>query len=99
LLLELIHERDSANAKSLERPGLAYALDRISAGGATGLVVADLTRLSPTLSELGYVLDWFSRSDARLVAVAQGLDTAETDGRLAAQTLIEVSRLAAQAAG
>jgi peptidoglycan hydrolase-like protein with peptidoglycan-binding domain len=96
-LLELVHERESTNGASLERPGLGYALDRISAGEATGLVVTDVSRLSHSMSEFGPVLDWFSRSDARLVAVAQGLDTAETDGRLAAQTLIELSRLAGQA--
>jgi peptidoglycan hydrolase-like protein with peptidoglycan-binding domain len=99
VLLEFVHEREPANGKSLERPGLGYALDRISAGEATGLVVADVSRLSHSVSEFGPVLDWFSRSDARLVAVAQGLDTAERDGRLAAQTLIEVSRLAPRAAG
>jgi peptidoglycan hydrolase-like protein with peptidoglycan-binding domain len=99
LLLEFVHEREPANGKSLERPGLGHALDRISAGEATGLVVADVSRLSRSVSEFGLVLDWFSRSDARLVAVAQGLDTAERDGRLAAQTLIEVSRLAPRAAG
>jgi peptidoglycan hydrolase-like protein with peptidoglycan-binding domain len=96
-LLELVHERESTNGASLERPGLGYALDRISAGEATGLVVTDVSRLSDSMSEFGPVLDWFSHSDARLVAVAQGLDTADTDGRLAAQTLIELSRLAAQA--
>jgi hypothetical protein len=99
VLVELIHERDRVNRRSLERPGLGYALDRISAGEATGLVVADVSRVSRSLSEFGDVLDWLSRSDARLVAVAQGLDTAERDGRLAAQTLIEVSRLAARPGG
>jgi Resolvase, N terminal domain len=99
VLLAIVHEREPPNRKSLERPGLGYALDRISAGEATGLVVADVCRLSRSLSEFGPVLDWFSRSDARLVAVAQGLDTAETDGQRAAQTLIQVSRLPAQADG
>jgi hypothetical protein len=99
VLLELVRERESADEESLERPGLGYALDRISAGEATGLVVADISRLSRSISELGPVLEWFSRSDARLIAVAQELDTAETDGRRAAQTLIELSRLGAEAAG
>jgi hypothetical protein len=91
VLLELVRESESSRAKSFERRGLGYALARICTGHATGLVVADLTRLSGSMSELGHVLDWFCRADARLVAVAQGLDTAETDGRLAAQTLIELS--------
>jgi hypothetical protein len=99
VLVELVREPKSSNSKSLERPGLGYALDRISSGEANGLVVADITHLSRTVSELGNVLDWFSRSDARLVAVAQGMDTAERDGRLAAQTLIRLFALETPAAG
>jgi DNA invertase Pin-like site-specific DNA recombinase len=90
-LLELVRERESGSAESVERPGLGYALDRISAGEATGLVVADLAHLGRSVSDLADVLEWFSRSDARLVAAAQGLDTAESGGRLAAETLIEMS--------
>ena len=54
-------------------------------------MVSELSRLSRTPAELGEILEWFTRSNARLVAVAQGLDTEERQGRLAARTLIEVS--------
>jgi DNA invertase Pin-like site-specific DNA recombinase len=90
-LLELVREREPRNGKGLERPGLGYAFARISAGEARGLVVSELSRLSRSAAELGEILEWFTRSGARLVAVAQGLDTDERDGRLAARTLIEVS--------
>jgi DNA invertase Pin-like site-specific DNA recombinase len=90
-LLELVREREPRNGKGFERPGLGYALERISAGEARGLVVSELSRLSRTPAELGEILEWFTRSKARLVAVAQGLDTDERQGRLAARTLIEVS--------
>jgi DNA invertase Pin-like site-specific DNA recombinase len=90
-LLELVREREPRNGKGLERPGLGYALERISAGEARGLVVSELSRLSRSAAELGEILEWFTRSEARLVAVAQGLDTDERQGRLAARTLIEVS--------
>ena len=90
-LLELVREREPRNGKGLERPGLGYALERISAGEARGLVVSELSRLSRSATELGEILEWFTRSEARLVAVAQGLDTDERHGRLAARTLIEVS--------
>jgi hypothetical protein len=92
-LLELVRDRESVDGEGLERPGLGYALDRISAGEATGLIVADIARLSTSISDLGPVLSWFSRSNARLVAVEQGLDTADTEGWLAAETLIELSLL------
>jgi DNA invertase Pin-like site-specific DNA recombinase len=90
-LLELVREREPRNGKGLERPGLGYALERISAGEARGLVVSELSRLSRSATELGEILEWFTRSEARLVAVAQGLDTDERQGRLAARTLVEVS--------
>jgi len=74
------------------RPGLRYALDRIAAGEARGLVVPGLRRLTRSPAELGPIVDWFTRRGARLVAVAQGLDTAEREGRIAAKVIIEVSR-------
>lgn len=91
VLLELVREREPEHLSGLSRPGLGYALDRISAGEAHGLVVAALSRLSPSVTELGKVLNWFSRSNARLVAAREGLDTKQRDGRLTARTLIEVA--------
>jgi peptidoglycan hydrolase-like protein with peptidoglycan-binding domain len=96
VLQELVYEQEAPNGESFERPGLGRALDRISSGEAAGLVVADLALLSDSLSEIGDLLEWFSRSEARLVAAAQELDTAERDGRSAVHTLIEVSRFAAE---
>ena len=90
-LLEVIREWEPARGHALERPGLAYALERISAGDATGLVVADLSRLTRSVPELGRVLDWLSSSDARLIAAVPGLDTGDEGGRLAARTIIELS--------
>jgi len=47
--------------------------------------------LSRSAAELGEVLDCLSRSEARLVAVAEGLDTGEHAGELAGRLLIEVA--------
>jgi hypothetical protein len=74
------------------RPGLRYALGRIAAGDAQGMVVPGLRRLTRSIAELGPMVDWFTRREVRLIAVAQGLDTSERDGRVAARLLIEVSR-------
>jgi peptidoglycan hydrolase-like protein with peptidoglycan-binding domain/DNA invertase Pin-like site-specific DNA recombinase len=90
-LLELVREREPEHASGIRRPGLSYALDRIWAGEAQGLVVADLSRLSLSVTDLGKVLSWFSRANARLVAAKEGIDTADRGGRLAARILIEVS--------
>jgi DNA invertase Pin-like site-specific DNA recombinase len=91
-LLELVREREPHRGHALDRPGLGYALQRISAGEAKGLVVAELGRLTHSVPELGRVLEWFSCSDVRLVAAAPGLDTDEESGRLAVATIIAVSR-------
>jgi DNA invertase Pin-like site-specific DNA recombinase len=74
------------------RPGLRYALERIAAGDAHGLVVPGLRRLTRSVAELGPIIDWCARREARLVAVAQGLDTSERESRIAARLIIEVSR-------
>ena len=74
------------------RPGLRYALDRIASGDAQGLVVPGLRRLTRSVAELGPIVDWCLRRDARLVAVAQGFDTGERESRIAARLIIEVSR-------
>jgi DNA invertase Pin-like site-specific DNA recombinase len=91
-LIEIVREREPQRGRALERPGLGYALEGISAGDAEGLVVAELCRLTRSAAELGRVLQWFLDRDARLVAIGQGLDTEQESGRLAVQTIIEVSR-------
>jgi hypothetical protein len=88
-LLELVREREPQHGSALDRPGLGYALERISAGEAQGLVVAELSRLTRSRPDLGRLLDWLRRADARLVAAAEGLDTGEARGHLAARMLAE----------
>jgi DNA invertase Pin-like site-specific DNA recombinase len=44
------------------------------------------------VADLGPIVDWCMRRDARLVAVAQGFDTREPESRIAARLIMEVSR-------
>jgi hypothetical protein len=74
------------------RPGLRYALGQIAAGEARGLVVPGLRRLTRSVAELGPIVEWCLSRRARLVAVAQGFDTGESESRVAARLIIEVSR-------
>jgi hypothetical protein len=96
VLLEVVgdphHERRLVAPKRDTPPGLNHALRRIAAGEARGMVVQGLRRLTRSAAELGPLVEWFLRRDARLVAVAQGLDTGEREGRIAARLIIEVSR-------
>ena len=91
-LIEVVGEREPATGKALARPGLSYALDQIHSGGAKGLVVAELSRVTYSAAELGTIMAWLASSSVRLIAAAHGFDTESKDGRLAAQMLIEVSR-------
>jgi DNA invertase Pin-like site-specific DNA recombinase len=91
-LLAIVRERERQPLRPLDRPGLGYALGKIAAGEAGGLVVASLSRVTQSVPELGRVMEWLATRDARFVAIAEGLDTHEEPGRLAVRTIIEVSR-------
>ena len=89
-LLEVVHDKDDGDDKALERPGLLYALDRISRGQAACLVVPRLERLSRSVPDFGRVIEAVRRSGGRLVVMDVGLDTASSQGELAAKTLVSI---------
>jgi DNA invertase Pin-like site-specific DNA recombinase len=91
-LTEVVKDRQPASHKGLSRPGLAYVFDRIASGHCSGLVVADLARITHSAAELGAIMEWLTTVEARLVAAHPAFDTDREDGRLAASMLIEVSR-------
>jgi DNA invertase Pin-like site-specific DNA recombinase len=90
-LLVVVRERERQHQRPFDRPGLGYALAKIAASEAEGLVVAELPRLTHSVPELGRVLQWLSGRGARFVAAGPGLDTADEAGRLAVRAIIEVS--------
>jgi DNA invertase Pin-like site-specific DNA recombinase len=85
-LLEIVCDRE--NGRTLDRPGLSYALDQIAEGRARGLVVSELRRLSRSPHGLGALIAWFRDADATLVALDLDLDTSTPQGRQIARTLI-----------
>jgi DNA invertase Pin-like site-specific DNA recombinase len=90
-LLQVITEREPARRKDMNRPGLEYALTRIRAGEATGLVVRNLSRLTRSPAHLSAILEWFLRHRLRLVSIAEQVDTLDLAGRVAVRTLIGFS--------
>jgi DNA invertase Pin-like site-specific DNA recombinase len=90
-LLEVVREGVRKRQRPLERPGLGYALGRIAAGEAEGLVVAELAGVCRAVPDLGSVLIWLTRREARLVVAVPRIDTGEQTGRLVVRTIIEVS--------
>jgi DNA invertase Pin-like site-specific DNA recombinase len=89
-LLEVVRD-EGESGKSLDRPGLSYALDRIASGEASGLVAAKLDRLSRSVVDFGMLLEWFSEAEATVVALDLGIDTSTPGGRLVANVFASVA--------
>jgi peptidoglycan hydrolase-like protein with peptidoglycan-binding domain/DNA invertase Pin-like site-specific DNA recombinase len=85
-LLEIVCDRE--NGRTLDRPGLSYALDCIAEGRAQGLVVSELQRLTPSSDDVDALVAWFRDVDATLVALDLGLDTSAPARRHVANALI-----------
>jgi DNA invertase Pin-like site-specific DNA recombinase len=92
-LHKLVGDVESYSGPDLDRPGLKHALDLLSAGEATCLVVTGLDRLSNSAANLGTVLEWLEQIGARLVVIDIDLDTDTEEGRLAARALTRVGAL------
>jgi peptidoglycan hydrolase-like protein with peptidoglycan-binding domain len=89
-LMEVVTDRENG-VSSLERPGLAYALEQIADGKASGLVVSDLRRLIRSIVDLGALVEWFRDAGAALVALDLGVDTSTPAGYELAEKLIRIS--------
>ena len=74
-----------------EQPALEWAVRRTSDGEEKELVIAELSRVSTSVTDLGDLLEWFFRSEASRVSATPGVDTAEQGGRLVASAVIDVS--------
>jgi DNA invertase Pin-like site-specific DNA recombinase len=88
--LEWVEDR-GVSAKSTRRFGLTYALARLDAGDADGLVVARLDRLSRSLLDLLTLLERAKRNDWKLVCLDPALDMTTAAGRLSAHVLFAVA--------
>jgi DNA invertase Pin-like site-specific DNA recombinase/peptidoglycan hydrolase-like protein with peptidoglycan-binding domain len=88
-LAEVITDRETG--RSLERPGLGYALEQIADGKARGLVVSDLRPLARSIVDLGTLMEWFRDAGAALVALDLEVDTSTPAGDQLAATLVTLS--------
>ena len=73
------------------RPALIHAVERIGRGEATCLVAAELSRLCPSVAELGWILEAIDQAHGRLISLDPALDTGNPVGRAVAQALASVS--------
>jgi DNA invertase Pin-like site-specific DNA recombinase len=83
--------RDRETGRMVERPGLTFALERIAARDARGLVVSDARSLVGSLGDLSELLEWFRDAEAALIAVNLDLDFPTIPGHPTASTLVAVA--------
>lgn len=98
-LIEVARDIGAVRASVLDRPGLSYALERLAARGTACLIVAELGQLGRSPAELTGVMRSLREQGVHLVAVDVGLDTATTDGRIAADALLSIDAVAARRGG
>lgn len=89
--LAALHRDEGLTGKTLDRPALTAALERIAAGKADGLIVAKLDRLTRSVIDFAMLLEWFEAAGATLVALDFDLDTSTPGGRLIAHIMSAVA--------
>lgn len=98
-LVEVIVDA-GVSAKTLDRPGLARALDMIRRGEAEALLCVKLDRLTRSVSDLGKLVSGpFAPGRAALLSVSEQIDTRSAAGRLVLNVLASVSQWEREAIG
>lgn len=81
------------SAATLERPGLARALDMLKKKKAAALLVVKLDRLTRSVADLGELVEtYFGEKGAALLSVSEQIDTRTAGGRLVLNVLASVSQ-------
>jgi DNA invertase Pin-like site-specific DNA recombinase len=88
-LLDVLHDLETR--RTLRRPQLHAALERIMDGEAHGLVVSHARLLGHSIADLAPLLQWFQEAQATLVALDLGLDTSTLKGSRVAKALITLN--------
>jgi DNA invertase Pin-like site-specific DNA recombinase len=89
-----------ASAKTLDRPGLARALEMLRKGAADALLVVKLDRLTRSVRDLCHLVErYFGGGKAALLSVAEQFDTRTAGGRLVLNILACVSQWEREAIG
>lgn len=80
------------SARNLHRPGMERILRMVDAGKIRSVIVASLSRLTRSVSDLAMLLERFRKHDVALVSVQESLDTASASGRLVLNIMCCVSQ-------
>jgi peptidoglycan hydrolase-like protein with peptidoglycan-binding domain len=91
-LASLVRDNHPTKVGVRATSGLAYALDQLAKGDASGLVTGRIEHLGRSPRRLGALLEWCAGHGVDLVAVDVGLDTSTPGGRLVAGRLVAAAR-------
>ena len=83
---------EGLSAKSLQRPGLLAALDRLNRGEASILMAWRLDRLSRSVADFAAVLDQARKRDWRLVVCDVDVDTSTPSGEFLANVMASAAQ-------
>jgi DNA invertase Pin-like site-specific DNA recombinase len=101
--LELVGIIEDAgqSAKSLNRPGLQDALNRLRKGEAQGLLIAKLDRLTRSVGDWQDLIDNYfgEKAGKQLLSVQDCIDTRTAAGRLVLNVLLSVAQWEREAIG
>lgn len=87
------------SAMSLNRPGLARALQMLERDEAEGLLVVKLDRLTRSVRDLGDLVERYFAKRFALMSVLDSVDTRTAGGRLVLNVLASVSQWEREAGG
>lgn len=86
-------EEDAGESgKSLDRPGLTRALDRLASGEVQALIVMKLDRLTRSVRDLGTLIERHFREGRDFLSVSEKIDTQSAAGRLILNVLVSVAQ-------
>ena len=75
---------DGVSGVTMDRPGFNAMMEELEQGHAAAVFVKDMSRLGRNYIEVGRLMEeFFPSHDIRLVAISDGIDTAEGDNELA----------------
>lgn len=81
------------SAKSLDRPGLARALEMLRKGTGEALLVVKLDRLTRSVRDLGDLVErYFALGKSALLSVSEQVDTRTASGRMVLNIMATISQ-------
>ena len=86
-LVAVVRDEDPAAKATLERPGIAYALEQFASEKASALVVCDVARLGRSQVEIDQLLGRLSGEGVSLLTLDPELDTSTEAGKEAVRTI------------